>query len=65
MAHKEEVKVAKMKNEFTITLCICPDCGAEKATMHTFCPKCGSRLIVNGLFIKVEDGEIKEVNLTK
>jgi uncharacterized OB-fold protein len=55
----------KLKSKFTITLCVCPKCGSDRTTMHEFCPKCGSRLIVNGLFIKVEDGEIKEVKLTK
>ncbi|GAI20975.1 unnamed protein product [marine sediment metagenome] len=54
-----------MNSEFTITLCVCPKCGTDRTTMHKFCPKCGTRLIVNGLFIKVEDGEIKEVKLTK
>lgn len=50
---------------FTITLCVCPGCGEEKSGLHKYCGKCGSRLIVNGLFIIVEDGEIKEVRLTK
>jgi len=54
-----------MKNEFTITLCVCPRCGEARSSMHKFCLECGSRLIVNGLFIKVEDDEIKEVKLTK
>ena len=54
-----------MPAEFTITLCVCPSCGEEKSTMQQYCGKCGSKLIVNGLFIEVENGEIKEVRLTK
>lgn len=54
-----------MNNEFTITLCICPKCGKERTTVTNYCYDCGSKLIVNGLFIKVEDDEIKEVKLTK
>lgn len=55
-----------MKKEFTITLHICPNCGEQyNSAIFKFCGKCGSRLITNGLFIRVEDGEIKEVKLTK
>lgn len=54
-----------MKSEFTVTLCVCPSCGVDKSTMFEYCGKCGSRLLVNGLFITVENGEIKEVKLTK
>ena len=43
----------------------CSKCGEDVSEDAHFCPKCGSNLIVNGLFIKVEDDKIKEVSLTK
>lgn len=54
-----------MSNEFTITLYVCPKCGADKSAMYKFCARCGTRLIVTGLYIKVEDDKIVEVKLTK
>ena len=54
-----------MKSQFTITICVCPECGEERPNTNEHCWKCGSKLIMNGLFITVENGEIKEVRLTK
>ena len=51
--------------EFTITLCLCPVCKEERSSMYKFCSRCGTRLIVTGLYLEVDDREIKTVRVTK